>query len=348
MIELDPEQILRSDAPPVARETIGASRQGRPIEAVRLGDGPLRLSLLGGCHADEPVGPAMLERLAAHLAALPAAAPALVQATWYIVPHANPDGAARNAAWTEHTLPVTDHRGDEDEAFDVVRYTQSVVREVPGDDIEFGFPRDASDGTARPENRAVADFLASGAPFHVHGSFHGMAFAPGPWYLLEPAWIDRTALLRRRLRSWTRRLGYELVDWDRQGEKGFHRIDEGFSTRPDSVAMAEHFRRRGEPETAALFRPSSMEYVRSLGGDPLTFVSEMPLFLHPDPAILSSEREAFRARLAAAAGLASDEERRRALRSERLRPMPIRDQMRLQLELLVAAIDSVVEPAPDV
>ena len=47
--------------------------------------------------------------------------------------------------------------------------------------------------------------------------------------------------------------------------------------------MRRHFLDRGDPETAAVFRPSSMEYVRSLGGDPLTFVSEMPLFLLPPP-----------------------------------------------------------------
>ena len=36
-----------------------------------------------------------------------------------------------------------------------------------------------------------------------------------------------------------------------------------------------------DPATAALFRPSSMEHVRALGGDPLTLVSEMPLFITP-------------------------------------------------------------------
>ena len=38
---------------------------------------------------------------------------------------------------------------------------------------------------------------------------------------------------------------------------------------------------RNDPGMAAKFRPSSMEYVRSLGGDPFTMVSEMPLFLRP-------------------------------------------------------------------
>ena len=45
--------------------------------------------------------------------------------------------------------------------------------------------------------------------------------------------------------------------------------------------MVAYFQERGEAETAALFRPSSMEYMRQLGGDPFTLVSEMPLFLRP-------------------------------------------------------------------
>jgi hypothetical protein len=66
---------------------------------------------------------------------------------------------------------------------------------------------------------------------------------------------------------------------DRGGEKGFVKLADGFATRPDSRAMQAHFRGLGEDATAALFRPSSMETVRALGGDPLTIVSEMPLFL---------------------------------------------------------------------
>ena len=40
-------------------------------------------------------------------------------------------------------------------------------------------------------------------------------------------------------------------DVDRGGEKGFSRIDRGFTTRPDSRAMAAYFLARDDPETAA-------------------------------------------------------------------------------------------------
>jgi hypothetical protein len=341
MRELPVEEILApvvpADRPPL--RAVGRSREGREILGAVLGRGDLHVSLIGGCHADEPVGPDMLRRLSAFLAALPPDDPLLAGATWYVVPHVNPDGEARNAAWSGATLPAVDHRGAEDRVYDLAAYLRHVIRERPGDDVEYGFPIGEDDADARPENRAVALFLAPGAPFHLHGSFHSIAFATGPWFLIEPAWIERTAGLRDALRERVHSLGYELFDVDRGGEKGFRRIDEGFSTRPDSVSMRRFFEERGEPGTAALFRPTSMEHVRSLGGDPLTLVSEMPLFLRsleegetgrPD----DPRFRAWRERLA----FLPDAEIRQGSGA---RGMPIRDQMRLQLAFLGEALRAV-------
>lgn len=334
MIAID--EVLEAGAPPAVRAVeVGRSRQGRPVLGYRLGAGRRRVSLIAGCHADEPVGPAMLDRLVAWLASLPASAPAVAEVSWHVVPHTNPDGEARNAGWTEGLFD--DPRNAD---VDLAAYLRGAVREPPGDDVEFGFPHHSADREARPENRAVADFLrAAGGPFRLHASFHGMAFAAGPWFLIERGWIERTGEERERLRRRVRELGYRLHDVDRGGEKGFSRIDEGFTTRPDSRAMAAHFLDRGDPETAALFRPSSMEFVRSLGGDPLTLVSEMPLFL--TPASFYRREELVRPpevgelrRLAAS----DPEELRSRARELDVRPMPVADQMRLQLEFLSSGL----------
>ncbi len=330
------EDVLSSPAPLPPAHILGHSREGREIAGYVLGTGERRVSLIGGCHSDEPVGPAMLRRLVSYLGSLPASNPLLAGATWRIVPHVNPDGEARNAAWSDVTLPAADHLGREDRAYDLFSYLRHVMREPPGDDMEFGFPRGAEDCGARPENQAVAAFLAEGAPFHLHGTFHSIAFASGPWFLIEPAWVDRTADLRRNLRERVGAMGYRPFDVDRGGEKGFRRIDEGFSTRPDSRAMVAWFLERNDPEMAAKFRPSSMEYVRSLGGDPFTFVSEMPLFLRPlvegetgrpdDPRFLDW--------LGRARSAATPEETRAEMERGGVRGMPLRDQMRLQLAFL--------------
>jgi hypothetical protein len=334
------EDILAtSPFPPPAGRVLGYSRRGQEIDGYRLGSGPFHVSLIAGCHADEPVGPAMLRRFVAFLAERPADDPLLTAITWSIVPHVNPDGEARNAEWSVSTVPAIDPLGREDRVYDLSQYMDHVVRERPGDDMEFGFPRDADDTGARPENRAVAAFLAQGAPFHLHASFHGIGFASGPWFLIEEAWIDRTAGLREVLRRRVREMGYQPFDVDRGGEKGFRRIDEGFTTRPDSRSMIRWFEERGDPATAAKFRPSSMEYVRSLGGDPFTMVSEMPLFLRPleegdtgrpdDPHL-----RAFLERIAGR----SAEDVRIEMEKSGVRGMPIRDQMRLQLEFLDEAL----------
>jgi hypothetical protein len=351
-LSLPIEEILAAAtvAPPPGR-VIGRSRQGREISGYVLGRGERHVSLIGGCHADEPVGPEMLRRLVTFLTTLPTDHPLhhslLDGLTWYVVPHVNPDGEAVNSAWSDVTVTATDSQGAADRAYDLALYLRHVVREPPGDDMEFGFPREADDDGARPENRAVAAFLAEGAPFALHGSFHGMAFATGPWFLVEREWIDRTAPMREGLRRQVRELGYCVFDVDRGGEKGFTRIDEGFTTRPDSVAMRAFFLEKGDPAMAERFRPSSMEHVRSLGGDPLTLVSEMPLFLRPLEEGESGRPDdpRFRAWLGKMAALGDPEEVHAEAQRQGVRGMPLRDQMRLQLAFLEEALRTVLEPS---
>ncbi|HEV2843995.1 MAG TPA: peptidase, partial [Thermoanaerobaculia bacterium] len=139
-----------------------------------------------------------------------------------------------------------------------------------------------------------------------------------------------------------REMGYHPFDVDRGGEKGVRRIDEGFTTRPDSRYMVAYFEERGDAETAAKFRPSSMEYVRSLGGDPLTIVSEMPLFLRPleEGETGRPDDPRFRSFLGRVAGKPAEEVRAEAERSG-VQGMPVRAQMRLQLAFLNEALAAV-------
>jgi hypothetical protein len=329
--------------PPVdqaAGDSIGESREGRTIKAFRLGAGPCRVSLLAGCHADEPVGPLLLRHLVQFLRGLPPSDPMLKRYQWWIIPHINPDGAERNRAWYD----------DADSAYDLGRYLRHVVRELPGDDIEFGFPRDDDDAGARPENRAAYDWWRSAeGPFALHATLHGMGFAAGPWYLLEEAWQDRVQPFKEACGDQVEELGYHLHDVERHGEKGFVRLDRGFCTRPDSGAMRRFFLDRDEPEMASRFRPSSMETIRGLGGDPLTLVSEMPLFITPgvgevlgppDPVAVEWKDRVEEWRVAVR-GDRSGGEISEAGRRAGLRPMPVRDQMTLQWGMLVAGLQLV-------
>ncbi len=263
---------------------------------------------------------------------------------WWIVPHINPDGAVRNSGWHDGDRAV----GPAD-VYDPVRYFAEVVRELPGDDLEFGFPRSPADTAARPESRAVMEWWTSAeGPFDLHATLHGIALAAGPWFLLEPGWLDRVEHLKRCCAEEAHRLGYTLHDVEREGEKGFSRVEPGFCTRPNSTAMQDHFLALGDPETADRFRPSSMEAIRSLGGDPLTLVSEMPLFITPgvgvtlgppDPVGEAWKERRTRWQLALLGP--RGEEVSAEIASSGLTPMPILDQMRLQWRLVSAGLEQV-------
>ncbi len=344
------EEILAAvPVSPEEGDEIGRSREGRKVSGFVFGDGPIRVSLIAGCHSDEPIGPALLRRLARHFIDLPTH-PLLQSCEWWIIPHANPDGEVVNHTWERGLAGAV--AGTTGAAYDPVAFLTHMMRELPGEDVEFCFPRDVDDRGARPENRGIYDWWRSGgAPFDVHASLHGMAMSAGPFFLLDAAWADRCGPLKARCAAGAHRLGYTLHDVERHGEKGFHRLERGFGTRPDSEAMREHFLALGDEATAERFRPSSMEAVRSLGGDCLTVVSEMPLFITPgvgetlgppDPV-----REAWlerRNRWVSVLRTGTDDDIAAVeaeIATSGLQPMPINDQMVLQWTLVAAAIDLV-------
>lgn len=333
---------------------LGRSRGGRAVVGYRFGTGPSRVSLIAGCHADEPLGPELLRRFVSQLLALPAEHPTFGARTWWIVPHANPDGEVRNMDWAGSLFDDAANT-PEISGVDPIEYLRSATREPPGDDVEFGFPRDDHDADARPENAAIVRWWKTDpTPFDLHVSLHGMSVAGGPWFLVDAAWADRCEAFRERCRSKVLELGYRMHNVRRTDDKGFDFIAPGFATRPDSRRMAAHFRASGDVETADLFRPSSMETVRALGGDPLTLVTEMPLFIAPDLAGETPSTDADRARWSdrmtewrtqlvsgkAEAAVRAD------IKASGLRPMSLRDQLTLQWATVVAGLELVDRARP--
>jgi hypothetical protein len=329
---------LATDCPyHYSRARIGASRDGRAIWGITLGARGRPVSITAGAHSDEPLGPMTAMLFAEWLVSSGDGRALLSHHTFRICPQVNPDGAERNSAWFAEPL-------------DPLAYFRGVARELPGDDVEFGYPRDIGPDAlenARPENIAVARFLARGGPCALHASLHTMAYAEGAWFLIGRDWAERTARLRERLAAAALELGFPLHDIERHGEKGFHRIANGFCTTPTSTAMRDHFLAQGDPDTASRFRPSSMEFVQSLGGAPLVMVSELPMFTirgdepRPDPPGPETAYTRFRPRLpgARAALLRGDEAPARALMNEyHLTPVPLRRQVALQGRMLTEAL----------
>jgi hypothetical protein len=307
---------------------IGHSRRGQPLWGVQVGVGTRRVSVIAGCHSDEPVGPmtaqAFPDLLAAHFPEL------LERFTFYIVPQMNPDGADLNRVWFANPP-------------DFCEYVRHAFREPPGDDIEFGF---GESSRIRPECAAAMEWLGANGPYAAHFSLHGMAFAEGAWFLLCREWRLRSDRLMDALNEVCLRLKVPMYDVERHGEKGFTRIRPGFCTTPRSNAMQEYFMERDDPLTAGKFLPTSMEFAASLGGEPLCMVSEPPLFLVKRQSSSLTDTESGRLR---------DELKR--LREEGgavpaamllgvaerygVQPFPIAKQVLLQLAMVQLALDAI-------
>ena len=332
----DPEAVrpsiraqCRAHADIASFEALGESEAGRPVDGVVLGTGPRAVSLIAGAHADEPVGPETLRtfileglRRRDDYAALWAAY------RFVIVPHINPDGEARNRAWTAHWP-------------DLAAYLRHVYRELPGRDLEFGFP------AMRVENRLVADFLREYAPFGLHMSLHGMAFSEGAMLLIERHWAGRTQPLRDGFVRAARQAGLTLHDHNRKGEKGFFYIEPGFTTTPEGAAMRAHFLALNDAETAGRFHDSSMEFARSLGGDPLCLVTELPLFVvaqrEPREAGYPAAYLAFKERLPDLKLRAAHQQ---DLEAADVQPLDLAVAMRLQLRALALGLEALSEALP--
>ena len=302
-------------------EVLGESEEGRPLCACILGRGRRAVSLVAGAHADEPVGPETLRTLVpALLRQRDAFADLLDAYQFVIVPHVNPDGEARNRAWM-------------DEWPDAGAYLKHRVRELPGRDVEFGYP------SMRVENELVTGLLRRYAPFVLHMSLHAML-------LIERHWTFRTQSLRDRFVDAAHRLGVGLHDHNRKGEKGFFYVEPGFWTTPEGAAMRTYFEAQGDSETAARFHSTSMELVRSLGGDPLCLVTEVPLFV-------LERQEEHQPGVARTAQRFGEEKAELTLRLERgesvderlaaygVRAVPVERAMQLQLTALEAGLHAV-------
>ena len=313
---------------------IGQSEAGRPIWGIVLGDGPQKVSLLAGAHSDEPVGSETLRGLIQNHDT-DEIGPWLERHTFVVVPHVNPDGEAAQLGWMEDWP-------------DPIAHMTRRERELPGRDVEFGYP------AMRKENAAVSAFLAEHGPFELHLSLHGMSIATGGWHLIERSWADRTVALREAYAQSMRKVGLELFDWDRAGDKGFEYLGPGFSTTPRSGAMREHFLAQGDAAMASNFAMNSMEYVQSLGGDPLCMVTELPLWVVDGKGIEDEPGrpyrfDAFRAALdRAKVNLEEDQVDQAMTQIEpfTMTPLPIGDAVRLQLRAIELGLDAVSRQRP--
>jgi hypothetical protein len=310
---------------------IGRSEAGRPLLGVRLGRGPVRVSLVAGAHADEPVGAETIYWLIRYCLKNrrdPAVRSLLENVTLIMLPHINPDGEAANWSWIER-FP------------DFAAYASGVKRELPGRDVEFGYP------AMRGENKTAVAFWQAQSPIDLHFSLHGMSVAEGAMLLIERSSVDETSELREVYREALVEAGVGLHDHDRGGEKGFDYLGAGFQTTPEGRRMAAYFREQGDDVMAGQFHLSSMEYLRELNGKCRCFVTEIPLWRitsGPEEAVAGEARnyQAFR-RAAGRGGPGAGGTAAEIEAEYGLVPISITTAMKLQLLAIDLAIDLVIQ-----
>ncbi|UCC63326.1 MAG: peptidase, partial [Anaerolineae bacterium] len=87
---------------------LGRSRQGDPIEALKIGDGPKKAMLFAMPHPNEPIGSMMLEYLSRRLAEDDALRDALGY-TWYLIKCIDPDGTRLNEGWFKGPFSIDNY-----------------------------------------------------------------------------------------------------------------------------------------------------------------------------------------------------------------------------------------------
>ena len=154
---------------------VGQSRQGDPIEALKIGDGARTALLFAMPHPNEPIGSMMLEVLAARLAEDHALGDAL-DYTWYLIKCIDPDGTRLNEGWFKGP-------------FTVKNYARHYYRPPSFQQIEWTFPVDYETlhfDSPLPETQALMSLIEEIRPDFIY-SLHNSGFGGAYFYISEEA-----------------------------------------------------------------------------------------------------------------------------------------------------------------
>jgi hypothetical protein len=154
---------------------VGQSRQGDPIEAIQIGDGPKTALLFAMPHPNEPIGSMMLEYFSTRLAQDRALREALGY-TWYIVKCIDPDGTRLNEGWFKGP-------------FSLQAYARDYYRPPMNQQIDWTFPVDYKTlhfDAPLPETEALMTLMERIRPDFMY-SLHNSGFGGVYFYISEEA-----------------------------------------------------------------------------------------------------------------------------------------------------------------
>lgn len=239
---------------------VGKSRQGDPIEALKIGDGPKTALLFAMPHPNEPIGSMTLEYLAGRLAEDSALRESLGY-TWYLIKCIDPDGMRLNEGWFKGP-------------FSLENYARDYYRPPMNQQVDWTFPVDYK--TVRfdqplPETQALMTLIEHTRPDFLY-SLHNSGFGGAYFYISEeakPLHEPFHALVKSQ--ELPLHLGEPEIPIAKEHAKAIFELP-SFSALYDFLEESG-----GDPANVITGGASSDDYARRLG-DPFCLVCEMPYF----------------------------------------------------------------------
>lgn len=253
--------------PDVATLTqLGESTEGRPIEMLRIGDGPQRLLLYALPHPNEPIGAMLIQFLLDELIENDELRRGR---SWYLLPCVDPDGTVLNEGWFGGP-------------FTLRNYAREFYRPRSVEQVEWTFPIEYKTFMFRnpiPETQALMKALETVRPHFVY-SLHNAGFGGVYYYISHdvPKAYEQLHDIPRS-RGLFMSLGEPEMPWAVELHPAVYET-------PLITAAYDHFEKFGPPgkDPAEMLQggAGSFDYMRSIGlEETLTLVTELPYFQSP-------------------------------------------------------------------
>ncbi len=244
--------------------SIGKSRQGEEIEALKVGEGALSALLFAFPHSNEPMGSMTLEYLSRRLAEDEALSEG-VDFTWYLVKCIDPDGARLNEGWFKGP-------------FTLEHYAHHYYRPPGFQQIEWTFPIDYKTlhfHAPLPETQALMALIDQVRPHFLY-SLHNSDFGGGYFYVSKDC-----PSLYEPLHTLVKGQGLPL----HLGEPEtpfMTELAQAIYIVPRATHIYDYNEEHSTIDPAEVMRhgTSSFDYA-SRYGNPLSLVCEVPYFYHP-------------------------------------------------------------------
>lgn len=245
---------------------VGKSTEGRPIEMLKIGDGPQRLLLYALPHPNEPIGAMLIQFL---LDELVENEDLRRGRSWHLLPCVDPDGTVLNEGWFGGP-------------FTIRNYAREFYRPRSVEQVEWTFPIEYKTFSFQDpisETQALMKALEQVRPHFVY-SLHNAGFG-GVYYYISHEVPDSYEQLHAipRSRGLYMSLGEPEMPWAVELHPAVYKT-------PLITAAYDHYEKFGPPgkDPAEMLQggAGSFDYMRTIGlEDTLTLVTELPYFQSP-------------------------------------------------------------------